>query len=378
MIEYDRVQAEVNLDNIYNNVVNLKKLVNPSSKVMVIIKADGYGHGALEIVKCLDDIVDAYGVAMIDEAVTLREKGCNKMLLILGYTAEKYLPMVVKYGISQTVFDYDTAKILSEAAVNLGMTAKVHIKLDTGMGRIGFRCNDEDAVVIKKISELPGICLEGCFTHFAKADEVDLSYTRQQFTKYMEFVDKLKKMGVEFEIKHVCNSAAVMQFPEANLDMVRFGIATYGLYPSEDVDKNIVSLKPGMSIRSVVSFVKEVEEGTYISYGGIYKAPARRIIATVPVGYADGYPRAQSNTGRVLINGKSAPIVGRVCMDQLMIDVTDIPGVKREDQVTLIGADGNEYISVEEVSDAAGSFNYEFVCNVGKRVPRTYLGQENI
>lgn len=373
MVEYDRVQAEVNLNNIYNNVVNLEKLVDPHSKVMVIIKADGYGHGASAIVDCLDSIVDAYGVAMIDEAVTLRENGCSKMLLILGYTPENYLPMVVKYGISQTVFDYETAKILSDAAINQRTKAKIHIKLDTGMGRIGFKCNDEDAKIIKKISELPGIVLEGCFTHFAKADEKDLTYTRQQFSTYMDFVDKLHDIGVDFEIKHVCNSAAVMQFPEANLDMVRLGIATYGMYPSDDVDKNIVELKPGMSIRTVVSFVKEVEAGTHISYGGIYEAPSKRIIATIPVGYADGYPRAQSNTGRVLINGYNAPIVGRVCMDQLMVDVTDIPNVKREDVVTLIGADGNEFISVEEVASAAGSFNYEFVCNVGKRVPRTYI-----
>ncbi len=372
MVENDRVQAVVNLNNIYDNVSNLKKLVKNDTKVMAIVKADGYGHGAYEVADYIDDLVDAYGVAMIEEAVTLREKGSQKMILILGYTAKKFLPVTIQYGISQTVFEYEMAKALSDAAMQMGKPAKIHIKLDTGMGRIGFRCDDESAKIIYEISKLPGIVMEGCFTHFSKADENDLSYTREQYNKYIKFVDKLEKMGVSFAIKHVCNSAGVMQFPEGHLDMVRFGIAMYGLYPSEDIDKNVAILKPAMELKTVISFVKTVPAGTKISYGGTYETNKETIVATIPIGYADGYPRSQSNIGRVLIHGQYAPIIGRVCMDQFMVDVTDIPDVKAEDKVTLIGFDGDNYISVEEVAEPANSFNYEFVCNVGKRVPRVY------
>lgn len=373
MVQYERVRAEINLNNIHDNMVNLKKLVNPESKAMAIIKADGYGHGATHICDCLDDIADAYGVAMIDEALQLREHGCTKMILILGYTPDSLLHLIPQYNISQTIYDYETAKSLSDVACKMNKSVNIHIKLDTGMGRLGFRCDQDGIDEIVKISKLPGIVLEGCFTHFSKADEQNLDYTRMQFERYMYMINELGKLGLTFNIRHVCNSAAAMQFPEASLDMVRYGIAIYGLYPSEEVDKQIVELKPAMSIKTTISYVKEVPADTYISYGGTYATGDTSVIATIPVGYADGYPRARSNIGKVIIHGKYAPIVGRICMDQMMVDVTHIPDVAKGDEVILVGTDGICNISVEEVANDAASFNYEFVCNVGKRVPRKYV-----
>ena len=373
MIEKERVQALINLKNIKDNVAALREKLVGNSKVMFIIKADGYGHGACQIMNYLGNDVDAFGVATAAEAVQLREAGCLKMILILGYTPVKDIPVVVKYNISQAVFDYETAKLLSDEAVKQDRYVKIHIKLDTGMGRIGFKPGDEALEDIVKISKLPSLEFEGVFSHFSKADEKDLTYTEKQLSVFLDFVDRLKAAGVPFKMRHISNSAGVIQFSKANLDMVRFGISNYGLYPSEDIDRSSVELKPAMEIKSIVSHIKEVEKGTLISYGGTYKAPDRRIIATVPVGYADGYPRACSNQADVLIHGRRAPITGRVCMDQMMVDITDISDVKKEDIVTLIGRDGDEFISVEELSEMAGSFNYEFVCDIGKRVPRTYI-----
>ena len=241
------------------------------------------------------------------------------------------------------------------------------------MGRLGFSCDDEGIKEIEKISKLPNIELEGCFTHFSKADERDITYTKLQFKKYMDLTKRLEDRGITFKIKHVCNSAATIQYPEAALDMVRLGISIYGMYPSEDIGKDMIELEPAMEIISQISYVKKLPAGSLISYGGTYETKRDSIIATVPVGYADGYPRALSNIGRVLINGRKAPIAGRICMDQFMIDVTDIPDVKKGDKVVLLGKSGNEKISAEELSAPAGSFNYEFVCGVGKRVPRKYI-----
>ncbi len=373
MVQFDRTKVVINLDNIRYNVNELKKKVDPASKIMFVIKADGYGHGAVRIMEYLGESVDAYGVAVINEAVALRENGCGKLILILGYTPKSCLKHVIMYNISQTVTDYETARLLSEEAVRQGVNARIHIKLDTGMGRIGFLPGNESVETIRKISELPNIIMEGCFTHFSKADEKELSYTEKQYETYIEMLEKLERAGVTFELKHACNSAAVIQFPKADLDMVRLGIASYGLYPSEDIDKSVIELRPAMEWKTIISYIKTVEPGTRISYGGTYTADSIRRIATVPVGYADGYPRALSNIGRVIVNGISAPIVGRVCMDQFMIDVTDIPDVKVEDSVTLVGRDGNELISVEEIADYGNSLNYEVICDVGKRVPREYI-----
>jgi alanine racemase len=320
----------------------------------------------------LKDKVDAYGIAIIEEGIELRLAGFEKPILILGFTPHQQYEDLLKYDISQTVFQYDMAKRLSDIAVSLGKQAKIHIKIDTGMTRIGFKDTDESIQIIKEISKLPNLIIEGLFTHFACADESDKTSVRKQLSRFLVFADKLEKEGIHIPVKHVSNSASIIDLPEANLDMVRSGIVTYGMYPSDEVNKNSLMLQPALTLKSNVVYVKEVEAGTGISYNSTYITEHDSVIATIPVGYADGYPRQLSSKGRVLIHGKSVPIVGRVCMDQFMVDVTNIPDVKEGDMVTLIGQDGDESISIEEVANLVGSFNYELVCDIGKRVPRVY------
>lgn len=372
MNQFYRVEADVNLDSIYNNLVNTKKIINKDTKLMAIIKADGYGHGAVAIVRAVDDIVDAYGVSNIDEALEVRNN-TDKMILILGYTAVKQFKYVIKYDITQTIYSYEFAKELSNQAIKRGKVAKVHIKIDTGMGRIGFKPNEESIKEIKDVFSLEGIEVTGIFTHFAKADESDKTFANEQIKRFSDFVKELEANGMTFATKHVSNSASIIDLPQVNFDMVRSGISTYGLYPSTEVDNSVITLEPAMEIKSCISFIKEVEAGVGISYGSTYITSRPTKIATIPVGYADGYPRNLSNKGCVLINGKRAPILGRVCMDQFMVDITDIDGVDYDSEVTLLGRDGDEFISVEELSELAGTFNYEFVCDIGKRVPRVFL-----
>lgn len=372
MNEYYRVEARINLDAICNNIDEVRRNINANTKIMAVIKADGYGHGAVALATALKDKVDAYGVAIIEEGIELRRAGFEKPILILGFTPHEQYEDLVKYDIMQTVFQYDMAKRLSDIAVSLGKQAKVHIKVDTGMTRIGFKDTDESIQIIKEINKLPNIVIDGLFTHFACADEADKTSARKQFSRYLAFADKLEKEGIQIPVKHVSNSASIIDLPEANLDMVRSGISTYGMYPSNEVNKKKLLLQPAMAIISNIVYVKNVEAGTGISYNSTYVTKKDSVIATIPVGYGDGYPRSLSSKGRVLIHGKSAPIVGRVCMDQFMVDVTDIPDVKEGDTVTLIGQDGAESITIEEVANLAGSFNYELVCDIGKRVPRVY------
>ena len=373
MKEYYRVQANINLDAICNNIKNAKKNLKEGTKIMAIIKADAYGHGAVPVAKALNELVAAYGIAIIEEGVELRNAGVKKPILILGYTPAQQLDLLVKYDITAAVFCYEMAKKLSNEANKQGKKAKIHIKLDTGMGRIGFMPEEKSIPIIKKISELEGIEIEGCFSHFARADEKKLDFTYLQLERYTNFVNRLEEEGINIPIKHISNSAGIMELPEANLDMVRSGIITYGLYPSDEVHKEKLSIEPAMEIKACISYLKEVEAGTGISYNSTYMTKQKTKVATIPVGYGDGYPRALSSKGRVLIHGQSAPILGRVCMDQFMVDLTNIPDVKEGDSVTLVGKDGDNFISVEEVSAASGSsFNYEFVCDVGKRIPRVY------
>lgn len=373
MKEYYRVQANINLDAICNNIKNAKSKLKEGTKVMAIIKADAYGHGAVPVAKVLDSLIDAYGIAIIEEGIELRNSGVEKPILILGYTPVQQLDLLLKHNITAAIFSFEMAEKLSAEAKKQGKKAKVHIKLDTGMGRIGFLPEDKNIAIIKKISELEGIEIEGCFSHFARADEKNLDFTCLQLERYLNFVNKLEEEGIFIPIRHISNSAGIMEFPEANLDMVRSGIITYGLYPSDEVRKENLFIQPALEIKACISYLKEVEEGTGISYNSTYVTKRRTKVATIPVGYGDGYPRALSSKGRVLLHGQSAPILGRICMDQFMVDVTDISDVKEGDIVTLVGKDGEEYISVEEVSAASGSsFNYEFVCDVGKRIPRVY------
>ncbi len=370
--EYYRVQANINLDAIYQNVANAKKLLKPGTKIMAIVKADGYGHGAIETASVIDSIVDAYGVAILEEGIELRQAGFTKDILILGFTpAPLYEPMI-NYNITTAVFQLDMAQKISETAVKLGKKAHIHIALDTGMNRIGFKQDNESLDIIKQIAALPGILIDGCFTHFARMDEKDKTKAKIQFERFMLFTKRIEAAGIKLPLKHAANSAAIIEMQETGLDMVRDGISVYGMYPSEEVDKFRLALIPAMELKAHISFVKTIGAGEEIGYGGTYTTTGRTVVATIPVGYADGYPRALSGKGRVLVHGQSAKIIGRVCMDQFMVDVTNIEGVKEGDIVTLAGRDGDEYISIEEVAGMAYSFNYEFVCNIGKRVPRVY------
>ena len=372
MRDYYRVYANIDLDAIYENVVNAKKLTKPGTKLMAIIKADAYGHGAVEVARTLDDVADAYGVAILEEGIELRQAGIDKPVLILGYTPKALYPAMIKHDIATAVFTWKMAQEISQTAEALGRTARIHIKLDTGMSRIGFKQDDESLETISRIAKLPNISIDGCFTHFARMDETDKTWALKQFERYQDFVKRLEEAGVTFPVKHVSNSAGIIEMPQVNLDMVRDGIAVYGMYPSEEVDKSKILLRPAMELKAYVSYVKTLEPGVQISYGGTFTTTRETRVATVPVGYADGYPRALSGKGHVLIHGQYAPILGRVCMDQFMVDVTDIPDVTQGDDVTLVGRDGDGYISIEEVANMAYSFNYEFVCDVGKRVPRVY------
>ena len=372
MKKYYRVQSEIDLDAIYNNVINLKKIIKEDTRFMAVLKADGYGHGAVAVAKTIDKLVDYYGVAIVEEAVEFRKAGIDKPILILGVTNKDQYEQVVKHDVTQTIFTYESAKLLNEECKKQDKKAKVHIKIDTGMGRIGLKDDEKSIKVIKKIAKLSNLEIEGIFTHFANADEKNKFRAHQQLFKFNTFLEHLNENGIDIPIKHMSNSAATIDIPESNMDMVRCGIATYGLYPSNEVNKENVELIPAYSLRSRVTYVKEVPFGMGISYNSTYMTNKTTKVATIPVGYADGYARSLSSKGRVLINGKSAPIIGRVCMDQFMVDVTDIDNVKEGDIVTLVGRDGDEYISVEEIAALAGSFNYEFVCDIGKRVPRVY------
>lgn len=375
MKEYYRVQAEIDLDAICRNIQNTRKILKPETKIMAIIKADAYGHGSVAVAKALEPLVDAYGVAIVEEGIELRENGVTGPILVLGCTPAGLMQELVENELMPAITDYDSAVCLSKEAVKQNKTAKLHIKLDTGMGRIGFSITEESVETIKKIKELPGIEIEGCFSHFSKADETDKTHAKKQLEDFLWMVRKLEDAGVKVPLKHIANSAAIMDLPEAHLDMIRSGISTYGMYPSEEVDKTQLLLEPAMQVRSWVSFVKEVPENTLIGYGGAYVTSKKTKVATIPVGYGDGYPRALSNQGRVLIQGISCPIIGRVCMDQFMVDVSALPEIKVGDEVLLLGKDGTEAITLEEIGDMSASFNYEAACDVGKRIPRVYYYQ---
>ena len=370
---YFRVQANINLDAICNNINAIRQVIKPGTKIMAVIKADGYGHGASHIAAALNDIgVDAFAIAILEEGVDLRQRGIEKPMLILGYTPKEQYADLVKYDISQTVFEYSMAEEISKQAVKQGKHGRIHIKVETGMNRIGFADTDESIEEILRIAKLPNIQIEGIFTHFSSADEADKTSAHKQLMRYSEFVQKLENRGLYIPMKHIANSAGIIDLPEADYDMVRSGIITYGLYPSKEVHMDRLQLTPAMELKSHVVYVKEVGPLEGISYGSTYITEKKTRVATVSIGYGDGYPRALSNKGRVLIHGEYAPILGRVCMDQFMVDVSHIDDVKQGDVVTLVGKDGDNQITVEEVADMAGTFNYEFICGIGKRIPRVY------
>ena len=375
MKTYSRVYARIDLDAIVSNMEQMRRNLNPITKIMAVIKADGYGHGAVQIAQMLEeyDYIWGFAVATLDEAVVLKAEGIQKPVLVLGCVfPDQYLEML-KYEIRMNVYTEEMAEAISQMAAREKLTAYMHIKLDTGMTRLGFHV-DEDAVEsIARIASMPNVCMEGIFTHMAKADENDKTFTHKQLQEFQWMTERLKEKNVVFQYEHCANSAAIIDVPEANFDLVRAGISTYGLYPSEEVQKDNVRLKPVLALKSHVAFVNEIPKGTPISYGGTFISDRAMTVATIPVGYADGYPRNLSNVGYVLIRGKKAPILGRVCMDQFMVDVTDIEGVSFGDNVTLIGKDGNETITVEDLSELSGRFNYEFICDLGKRIPRVFV-----
>lgn len=369
--KYYRVYAGINLDNIYENMKELKDNTAAGTQMVAVIKADGYGHGAVPVANTIDDMVAAYAVATIDEALNLRRHNITKPIYILGFIYEHRIKDAILNDIRMSVFDKKMAVFISETAKELGKKAYIHIKVDTGMSRIGFMASDVSADIVKEISELPDIEVEGIFTHFASSDASDKKMANRQLELFNDFIEKLENRGINIKLKHCANSAGIIDMPGADMTEVRAGIALYGMYPSDEVNKKAVVLRPALELMSHVIFVKKVPAGTGISYGSTYVTTTETEIATIPVGYGDGYPRNLSNKGYVLINGKKCKILGRVCMDQFMVDVTGMD-VHEGDVVTLIGKDGDRCITVEELAELAGTFNYEFVCNLGKRIPRVY------
>lgn len=375
MKKFERVKAVVSLDAIAHNFAEMKKNIAKGTKIVAVIKADGYGHGAEAIARLIEDYdyIWGFAVATPEEALQLRTFGVKKPILILGIVFEEYFTQMIAKEIRLTVCTYEMAQKLSEEAQRQGRDVHIHIGLDTGMSRIGFADRQESVEEIKKISQLPNLKIEGMFTHFARADETDRSPAIDQLNRYLNFAKLLEDAGIQIPMKHCSNSAGIIRVPEANLNAVRAGITIYGIYPSNEVERDIVKLIPAMELKSHISYIKTVEPGAAFSYGGTFTAKKEMKVATIPVGYADGYPRSLSNKGWVLIHGKKAPILGRVCMDQFMVDITKIPDAKAGDEVTLIGKDGKEFISIEKFGDLSGRFFYEFACDISKRVPRVYI-----
>ncbi|MBE5963794.1 MAG: alanine racemase [Lachnospira sp.] len=372
MNKYYRVYADIDLDAIIINVKEITAALEPDTKIFAVIKADGYGHGAVAVAKAIEKYVYGFAVATVIEGMELRENEIKKPILILGYTPDTEFETLIENDIDATVFSLEDAIKLDATAKAMDKLAKCHIKIDTGMNRIGFVPSEktiEDIINIKKLDNLDA---RGIFTHFASSDSMDRTFANKQYDIFNDLLEKLYDFGIEFEIRHCANSAAIINMPNVALDAVRAGIAIYGMYPSDYVNKRRVMLRPALELKSHVAMVKEVKEGEGISYSSTYVTPKQMKIATIPVGYGDGYPRSLSNKGYVLINGCKANIVGRICMDQMMVDVTDIENVNVGDTVVIIGRDGNECITVEELGELSGRFNYEFTCCISKRVPRNY------
>lgn len=389
MRDYYRVWAEIDLDAIYKNVESMKANVadadGSAPKLCAVIKADGYGHGAVPVAKTIGGLVWGYAVATVDEAVQLREHGIKQPILVLGFVDEADYADCIRHQIRVTFYEKTMAAGMVRAVLDYrtltgDRTARfpIHIKLDTGMGRLGFLTAQKEqaersAREIAEAAALPELYAEGCFTHFSKADEADKMFAHIQHERFLGMLEILRARGVSFEICHCDNSAGIIDLPDWHADMVRMGISLYGMYPSDEVDKKRLMLYPAMSLKSRLVYIKTVPAGTPVSYGGTFVTERETRIGTIPVGYADGYPRNLSNKGSVLVGGRRVPIIGRVCMDQFMVDLTDVPEAEKLTEVTLIGRDGDACITVEEAAALAGTFNYEFVCNIAKRVPRVFL-----
>lgn len=381
MKEYKRLFADINLEHLEHNTDALHGLVKGKSKIMAVVKADAYGHGAVQLAAFLEqkDYIYGYAAATIEEAAELRRHQIKKPILILGYTFPEDYDKLAEYDIMPSVFREDCLDALSKAAQKAGRTIRVHIKVDTGMGRIGIAPDETGLSFIRKLLETKGLRIEGIFTHFARADEADKTHAKRQLECFEHFVSRAEAaFSIQIPFQHCANSAALMELPESHLDLVRAGIAMYGVLPSDQMKRELPDLKQVMSLHSHIVYIKHVKKGTPIGYGGAFTADKDMKIATIPAGYADGYPRSASGKGYVLIHGKKASVLGRVCMDQLMADVTDIPEALEGNLVTLIGKNGEEEISIDQLSAWSGRFHYELICDIGKRVPRRYIYHDEV
>lgn len=368
-----RTWCDISLDNLEHNINQIKSKVGEKTRLCGIVKANAYGHGVEEIARNLvDQGFDYLAVAFIDEAVEIRMYGITDIpIMILGNTPKDTVDKLVEYNITAAVYNLETAQVISAEAQRQNKTAKIHIKIDTGMSRIGFLTDSKSIEDILSVAKLPNLEIEGIFTHFACSDCEDEAMTLKQYDKFMNVISELEKHGLSIPIKHCCNSAAIIRFPHLHLDMVRAGIILYGMYPS-DIDYEI-DLKPLMQLKTTVINIKTLNAGETISYGATYTVEKPTKVATIAVGYADGYSRLLSGKGRVLVNGQFANILGRICMDQCMIDVTNVNNINIGDEVILFGADKNAELPIEELAANIGTINYELPCVINNRVPRCYV-----
>ena len=378
MKKYTRVCAKIDLDAIEYNMEMMKNNLKEGTRIISVLKTDGYGHGAVQIARLLQekDYIWGYATATLDEAVILRKKGIEKPILVLGTVFPDQRAAMIEHEVRMTLYTEEMAAEVSDLATRMGKDVHIHIKLDTGMSRLGFPICEESADAIERISKMPHLQMEGMFTHFAKADEEDKSFTEKQLNAYLWMKQRLEEKGVQFSYYHCSNSAGIIDVPEANMDLVRAGISIYGLYPSGEVNKANVPLKPALQWVSHVAHVKWVEAGTPVSYGGTYVTDRRTKLATIPVGYGDGYPRILGNRADVLVCGKRAPVIGRVCMDMLMVDVTDVPEADMADDFVLLGAQGNERITPDELAEHAQTIPYEIMLGFSPRVRREWDNDE--
>lgn len=365
--------AEIDLNNLEHNMKEIAKLCK-GKEIIAVLKADAYGHGALDVATTLiKGGATKLGVAVITEALELRDSGIDTPIVILGYTPLSFAKKLIINDIEQTVYTYECAAELSKEAQSLNKRVKIHVAVDTGMGRIGFLPTEQGLDEIEALSKLPNVDIEAIFTHFATADEADKSYTLDQIEKFNWFCDTLEKRGVNVGKKHIANSAAIIDMPDAYFDGVRPGILLYGYYPSYEVNRDKLDLKRVLTLKANISYVKTVPKGEYISYGRRFHTERESIIATIPIGYADGYSRQMLNKAKVIINGELAPVVGAICMDQCMIDVTDIGQVKEGDEVILLGEENGVKFDAEDMAEIIGTISYEVICMISKRVPRVYI-----
>lgn len=368
-----RAWAEVDLDAIAHNIKEIRKITNPNAQIMAVVKADAYGHGFMEVARTLlENGADRLAVAVLQEGKQLRSRGVDVPILVLGAVSEESVDDLINFNITPNVFDYEFAKALSYAAEHKEKVTKVHIKIDTGMTRLGFVAGEDNTDIINeivKISKLPYIEIEGIFSHFATSDETDSEYTLLQYRRFMDVVEGLEERGVKIPIKHICNSAGIMMYPQMHMDMVRPGIILYGMYPSDEVDKSKLNLIPAMTLKAGITYVKEVAAGRGVSYGKEYITDSVTKIATVPIGYADGYLRKLAKVGKMLVKGTEVPITGRICMDQCMIDVTNVHNIGKGDEAIIFGKTG---VTIDDLAKWLETINYEVSCLIGKRIPRIY------